>query len=248
MRLRVIAPTLAAVAGFIDAVGFITLHGLFVAHMSGNSIKLGVLLGRGALSAAAPVAFAVAVFVLGVALGTAVAEIAARRRTHAVASPVLALQAALLAAFMLYGRTLLVDHVVPGRRLSGFYVLAALAIVSMGMQTAALRQLGGRTISTTYVTGVLTSLTQEVVNIAFWMRDGRHREERHSFLTRVLGLGSQRDSGRRAAILAAVWLAYTAGGVLGSYCDARVTTWSLLVPLAALLVVIAVDMHRPIEL
>lgn len=247
-RIALVAPALAVVAGFVDAVGFVTLHGLFVAHMSGNSVKAGVRLGEGKLSAAAPAAFAVALFVLGVALGTVAAEIAARRRVQAIAATVLGLQTAPILAFMLYGRTLLVGTHVGGRSLSGFYVLAALAIVSMGMQTAALRQLGGRTISTTYVTGVLTSLTQEAANYVFWLRDGGHRDERHSFLTRTLRLGSREESRARVLLLASVWLSYASGGVLGSFCDTRIELWSLVIPLGVIAAVIAADIRRPLGL
>jgi uncharacterized membrane protein YoaK (UPF0700 family) len=118
----------------------------------------------------------------------------------------------------------------------------------MGIQTSALRQLGGRTISTTYVTGVLTSLTQEATNYGFWLRDGSRRNEEHSFLSRVLRLGSRHDSRNRVLVLGAVFLAYASGGVLGSFCDGRIRLWSLLVPLAVLAALIAVDLRRRIEL
>ena len=242
-QLALVAPALAGVAGFVDAVGFITLRGLFVAHMSGNSVKFGVSAGRGNLSAAAPAGVAVVLFVAGVALGTVAAELAARRRIRAVAAAVLAIQTALIATFMIYGRTVVVGHQVSGPSLSGFYVLSALGVLSMGIQTAALRQLGGRTISTTYVTGVLTSLTQEATNYLFWLRDRGVRDERHSFLSRVLGLGSRDDSRARFALLGGVFLAYVAGGVAGSFSDARIELWSLLVPIAILVAVIAVDLR-----
>jgi uncharacterized membrane protein YoaK (UPF0700 family) len=161
---------------------------------------------------------------------------------------VLAFQAALIAAFMGYGETILTGDHVADHTLGGFYVLAALAVLSMGIQTAALRQLAGRTISTTYVTGALTSLTQEATNYLFWLRDGRVRDERHSFLSRVLRLGSRRDSAARMQILAAVWLAYAGGGVLGSFCDGRLALWALAIPLAVLVAVIARDLHRPLSL
>jgi uncharacterized membrane protein YoaK (UPF0700 family) len=243
---RVLAPALATTAGFVDAVGYITLHGLFVAHMSGNSVKFGVDAGRGELDAAAPAGVAVVLFVAGVALGTVVAELTARRAIAAVAAPVLAIQAALIATFMLYGRTLLSGDRVPGRSLDGFYVLAALAILSMGMQTAALRQLGGRTIATTYVTGTLTSLAQEATNYAFWRRDGAARDERRSFLSRVLGLGSREESRNRVLLLGTVWIAYVGGGVLGSFCDRNLRLWSLLIPLALLVAIAARDIRRPL--
>lgn len=160
----------------------------------------------------------------------------------------LTFQATLIAAFMVYGSTLLRgDHVVE-RSLTSFYLLAALAVVSMGIQTSAMRQLAGRTVSTTYVTGVLTSLTQEATNYAFWLRDRGERDERSSFLSGVLRLGSRRDSRNRVLLLGAVWLAYAAGGVVGSLLDRHLDLWALLVPLAILGLVIAVDLARPLEL
>jgi len=242
------APALASVAGFIDAVGFITLHGLFVAHMSGNSVTFGVYAGRSVLSAAAPAGVAVVLFVSGVAVGTVAAELASRRRLRSVAALLLSIQAALIAAFMLYGSTLVVRGHVSGRSLGGFYVLAALAVLSMGIQTSALRQLGGRTISTTYVTGVLTSLAQEATNYLFWLRDRDARDERRSFLGRVLKLGSRRDSRDRILLLAAVWSAYAGGAITGSYLDSRIELWALVIPLAILGLVIARDLVRPLTL
>jgi uncharacterized membrane protein YoaK (UPF0700 family) len=243
-----VAPALAGAAGFVDAVGFITLRGLFVAHMSGNSVRLGVDLGRGAVGAAAPAAVAVLSFVAGVAVGTVAAEVATRHAAASVAALVLAIETGLVAAFMAYGLATLHGGDVARRSLTPFYVLATLAVVAMGIQTAALRQLGGRTISTTYVTGVLTALTQEATNYVFWLRDGPRRDERRSFLGRVLGLGSRTDSRNRVLLLAAVWLAYAGGAILGGFCDEQVALWSLFVPLGVLLAVIVLDLRRPLDL
>ena len=185
---------------------------------------------------------------LGVAAGTVAAELAARRGVRYVAAVVLTIQALLIAAFMSYGSTLVVRNHAVGRAGSGFYVLAALAVLSMGMQTAALRQLSGRTISTTYVTGVLTSLTQEATNYLFWLHDGGERDQRRSFLSRVLRLGSRADSRGRILLLAAVWLAYAGGATLGSFLDARIELWALAIPLVVLVLAIARDLRRPLEL
>jgi len=248
VAIAVVAPGLAGVAGFVDAIGFITLRGLFVAHMSGNSVKFGVAAGHGTLSQAAPAGIAVVLFVAGVAIGTVASELAARRRLRSVAAVVFAIQALLIAAFMVYGSTLLHGRQVRGHSIGGFYVLAALAVVSMGMQTSALRQLGGRTISTTYVTGVLTSLTQEATNYAFWLHDRGGRDKNRSFLSSVLGLGGRRDARNRVLLLGAVWLLYVAGGVAGSFLDGKIALWALLVPLVVLAVAIAGDLVRPLEL
>ena len=48
-----LAATLSALAGYVDAVGFMTLGGFFVSFMSGNSTRLGVGLALGEWSQAA---------------------------------------------------------------------------------------------------------------------------------------------------------------------------------------------------
>src|SRR3954447_13390374 len=45
--LGTVAVALGAVGGYIDALGFLLLYQLFAANMSGNSILLGLSLGRG---------------------------------------------------------------------------------------------------------------------------------------------------------------------------------------------------------
>src|SRR5581483_8908976 len=75
----VAAVALAGVAGFVDAAGFLTLGGVFTAHMSGNSARLGVRLGQGDLSAALPMLAAIALFVVGVAGGALASELWTRR-------------------------------------------------------------------------------------------------------------------------------------------------------------------------
>jgi uncharacterized membrane protein YoaK (UPF0700 family) len=94
---------------------------------------------------------------------------------------------------------------------------------------------------------VLTALTQEATNYLFWLRDRGSRDEEHSFLSRVVGLGSRRDSCSRVLLLGAVWLAYAGGGVLGSLLDHHVELWALLVPLGVLLIVITIDLRRPLS-
>jgi uncharacterized membrane protein YoaK (UPF0700 family) len=76
---------LAWVAGYVDAVGFLTLAGLFVAHMSGNTVRLGVFVGDGDWSFAAQRLVPIVFFTLGVALGIAIAEALRRRSTPAPA-------------------------------------------------------------------------------------------------------------------------------------------------------------------
>ena len=150
-----LALLLAAVAGFLDAVGYLTLHEIFTAHLTGNASKLGIDLARGHLGAAAPLLAVPGLFVLGVSAGTVLAD----RRQPRLA---LAAQAALVTVYMLYGSTV-VHHGTVANRSVGFWILVPVATVSLGLQTAALTEVAGETTRTTYISGMLTRFAQLLV-------------------------------------------------------------------------------------
>ena len=163
---------LAVVGGYVDAVGFLTLAGLFVAHMSGNTIRLGVFVGDGDWSLAAQRLVPIIVFTIGVMGGIALVEALRRRSAPAPAARVLAVEALLLLAFMLVGRAVLDGASATGGSWD-YYLLAILAVLAMGWQNAALRRVAGVPLHTTFVTGILTHLAEETVNGVYAWRDLR---------------------------------------------------------------------------
>lgn len=242
-----LAWALAATAGFIDAVGYRTLRHLFTAHMSGNSARLGVFLGEARLGSAVPLAAAVLLFVFGIALATALAEVASRRGARSAMPWLLGAQVLLLAAFMGYGaRVIGADGQVPDHSGRGFYLLAALAIVSIGLQVCALQHVGGQRTRTTYVSGMLTRFAQESVNWLFWLRDGARRPA-GSYLGAMLQSKSRGESAAHALLFGGIWCFYLAGAVAGSFLDGRWRLWSLACPIALLLAIIALDQWRPLR-
>lgn len=83
---RYLAFSLAGLAGFVDAIGFLALGGYFASFMSGNSTRLAVGIvnaTRFQLTTFVPLAIIV-VFVGGVMLGAAVRSRAAARPATAV--------------------------------------------------------------------------------------------------------------------------------------------------------------------
>lgn len=199
------AVALACVAGFLDVVGYLTLAHLFTAHMTGNTSKLGVALGHGKFDAALPLAIALPLFATGVAAGTLLVD--ARR-----ASTPLLVEAALVAAFMAIGGA-------AGRHGDSvsspypFYVLETCATLALGLQTSALTDIGGTTIRTSYVTGVLTNLTQGAVR-------------------RLRGGGDRKP----LALLGTILVAYLVGATAAAFLLGRLSFWCLSFPLGALLV------------
>ncbi|HET7138490.1 MAG TPA: YoaK family protein [Gaiellaceae bacterium] len=207
-REKQVAVALAGTAGFLDVVGYLTLAHLFTAHMTGNTSKLGVALGHGELGKALPLALALPLFAAGVAAGTLLVD-ARRARTP------LYLEAALVAAFMAVG-------VAAGRHgdtVSSpypYYVLETFATLALGLQTASLTDVEGTTVRTSYVSGVLTNLTQGLVR-------------------RTSGA----CGGKPLALLATILGAYLVGAVGGALTLRAISFWCLAAPLAVLLVAAA---------
>lgn len=143
-RTRFLASSLSFVAGFVDATAFLKLGGFFVSFMSGNTTRLGV--GIGTHSEAGLVAGGIILtFVLGVVLGSLVAQFADERRETAV----LSLVAVLLGFAALCGNTLTGPAV------------AAMAL-AMGAENAVFAREGDVQIGLTYMTGALVKMGQRI--------------------------------------------------------------------------------------
>jgi len=135
----VLAACLAALTGYVDALGFIQLGGFFVSFMSGNSTRLAVGVSMNA-SAAALAGSLVAMFVVGVILGTLVAAMAKSRR-----KPVVLVFVAVLLVI-----AALMDQEIGGRW--SVYAMAA----AMGAANAVFLRDGEVIIAVTYMTGTLS--------------------------------------------------------------------------------------------
>jgi uncharacterized membrane protein YoaK (UPF0700 family) len=142
---QVLAVCLSAVAGYVDAVGFLATGGYFVSFMSGNSTRFAVGIAHATATAWAPAGL-IGGFVLGVVLGSLCGTLAGARRRSAV----LVLVAALLA----------------GAAFSGTIGASAFAIgltaLAMGAENAAFEQSGGGSIGLTYMTGTLAKIGQGI--------------------------------------------------------------------------------------
>ena len=144
---RALAAALAALAGFVDAVGFMGMGGFFVSFMSGNSTRLGV--GVASEAAAAAVAAAlVAAFVLGVTVGGLVCRLGGRRSRSAVLATV---ALALALAAMLHQ---------PGG-VPGAFLLVAFA---MGAENMVFQRNGDVAFGLTYMTGTLVRIGQRLAD------------------------------------------------------------------------------------
>lgn len=233
---------LAPAAGAVDAVSYVVLHQIFTANMTGNSTLLGLSLGGSVMRSAVPIGVAVAIFLVAMALGTVVLELAMRNGERSAAGPVFALEIALLSVYMIYGGYVLQNNSAPDYRASGFYVLLAVAVFAMGLQTASLTRALGTSVHTTFVSALLLNAAQELVHAAM-----PEAGSRSSYLRDELQLGARRSSLQRAGFHLGVWAAFVAGAVWGSYAESRWQLWALALPLGLLAVAFAVDLWRPLH-
>ncbi|HEY4162646.1 MAG TPA: DUF1275 family protein, partial [Dongiaceae bacterium] len=141
-RARFLAVALSALAGYTDALGFLSLGGFFVSFMSGNSTRLAVGLAEGS-SAAAIAGSLIVLFVLGVVLGSLTGEFFGRRHR---AIPILV---ALLLFAAAASHTLGIDRA----------ALAAM-VLAMGAENTLFERDGEVSIGVTYMTGTLVKLGQ----------------------------------------------------------------------------------------
>lgn len=138
---------LTALAGFVDALGFIRLGGLYTSLMSGNTTQLAVSLGHGEPWGALLPALLIGAFLVGAVSGGALSVLAPPRW---VTPAVLAFEAAAIAAAL---ATALEDAHVGMASL--FLALA------MGVQNAVLSHVQGFRAGTTFITGALFSAGQK---------------------------------------------------------------------------------------
>ncbi|WP_024794710.1 YoaK family protein [Tomitella biformata] len=141
-----LAGGLAALAGFVDAIGFIKIGGFFVAFMSGNTTLAGVSLAEGRFWDFAQAGGLIAAFVAGVVGGSILGRLVRRRQ-----SAVMLAVAALLA-------TAALAYLDPRAALLAPPLLAA----AMGAENAVFERDGEVTIGLTYMTGTLVKLGQAV--------------------------------------------------------------------------------------
>jgi len=145
-RQKALAYILAGIAGYVDAMGFRHLGGVFVSFMSGNTTRLGVDIALHDWSKAGQVAGIIALFVVGAALGAWVGKDGRRDRRAAI----LWTEAALLAV----------------AALSDNFSLAIVGNVAMalamGVENAVFQRNGAPGIGLTYVTGALVKVGHRI--------------------------------------------------------------------------------------
>jgi uncharacterized membrane protein YoaK (UPF0700 family) len=139
-----LACALSALAGYVDAIGFLHLGGLFVSFMSGNSTRMGVSLAEGQWASALESLGLIALFVIGAAAGSLIVLGRGVNRQPWV----LLVEASLLGAAAL------------AYAFDQSNVAVAAIVLAMGLENAVFQIHGGGGLGLTYVTGALVKVGQ----------------------------------------------------------------------------------------
>ncbi len=146
-----LAVGLSALAGYVDAAGFLATGGLFVSFMSGNSTRLSVSLAQADFVLAGLILGVLGLFVLGVVSGSTVSRLSLNRPKTAV----LVLVSSLLTTAAIFHSSGLT------------WISSALLILAMGAENAVFQRDGEVTVGLTYMTGVLVKLGQHLTSAFF---------------------------------------------------------------------------------
>jgi uncharacterized membrane protein YoaK (UPF0700 family) len=239
-----LAISLSWVAGYVNVVGWMVC-GTAVSHVTGNVTHLGqglvdVFSGDG-WSGVAFFGFLTACFLVGAAGSGAMTEMARRQGKRSKYILPMAVEAILLGLFAIG------MEVHRGRPAStpALYATAGVASAAMGLQNATITRISGAVVRTTHLTGVVTDLGLEGVQLLLWYRD-KLRRNRAGRAGRLIALSRRHPTALRIALLGSILLSFLFGATVGAFTLATLPTYALLAPVLFLLYIVLVDWYTPI--
>jgi uncharacterized membrane protein YoaK (UPF0700 family) len=215
------AALLAFTAGYVDTCGFVALFGLFTAHVTGNFVLIGASLADLRPGVIGKL-LALPMFIIVVAVTHWFVNRRSARATRSDGAVLIA-QALLLLAFMWLG--IMASPIVDPDSLPsitvGFFAVAAMAV-----QNVASRSVFAALSPTTVMTGNVTQVVMDLVDLATKQGDGPGVQKR----------------------LYKMWppvVAFAVGAVGGGLCFLGVGFWALIVPIGATMTVLFLQRRAP---
>jgi uncharacterized membrane protein YoaK (UPF0700 family) len=208
---------MGGLAGYVDTLGFVALYGLFTAHVTGNFVLIGSELSHPSHGVLLIKFLAFPAFILGVVVARLL-TVAQEARGLRANWQVLGTQLLLLAGFMVAG--LMAASGVTAIDPQGSWALAAgmLGAMGMGVQNAAAKLQFGQLAPTTVMTGNVTQLVIDLVDIA------RGKARCVKFFWPVVAFG--------------------VGASAGAFAYVNVGFWGLLAPLVVLVVMMSGESRK----
>jgi uncharacterized membrane protein YoaK (UPF0700 family) len=211
--------------------------------MTGNTVMLGPALAMGQLSQAALLT-PIPLFVLGIMLGVATIRMLGAARLRSPLALIMGAEAVLLSVYVGYATAQTHRATIATHSWWQAMLLIALPTMALGCQTALLQKVRGRRVRTTYITGMLSDMTEDIVDLALWLWSRTHRRSwrRHQLAVRVL---LRQAAWVRSLLLAGIWLCFFGGALSGAYAERLLLATSLVAPIVAQLILSVVEWVDP---
>ena len=173
---------LTFVTGCADAMGFLALGGAFSSVMTGNMVLLGLSSGSTDAHLAVSSGSAIGAYIVGVLLG---ARVAGRAASDDQVWPVSVTWALVVELVALSGLLVVWELTLGDRSQALKLVLLMVLAAALGIQGSAVQRFGVAGLSSTYLTGTLTTLIAGVAN-----RQPRNVLLRHASVLVALVVGA----------------------------------------------------------
>ncbi|MBI1337185.1 MAG: DUF1275 domain-containing protein [Phycisphaera sp.] len=236
-----LAISLSWIGGYTNVIALLA-GGHVVSHMTGNATQLGAGLAQGHWDTVLYLAFVLGAFMLGAVLSALLTEGSRRRSAGSKYIAPLALEALMLAVL---GVGLHVHHAIPADDTLNLFWMTGLASMAMGLQNATITKVSGAVVRTTHLTGVITDLGLEGVQVFLWWLD-RTKTRRWARTGRLLRISQRHPTTQRVALLASIFFSFILGVIVGAWLFEHTPDWAMALPVLFLLWIVFVDYRTPI--
>lgn len=232
------------VAGFVDATGWMLLSHIYTSNMTGNTIQVSLHWADRTWSGVLQRGWPIAMFVAGLALAGIATEACVRRGLNSFSAINLGTEAVLIGCFIPFAAPALHNGEIQGTSFWYFNFLVALLALAMGIQNQTVTKIGPLSFRTTHVTGMLSHLGTDVAEYFFWAYD-RLRSKTSSPAAFVRD-SLHRTEFRGLSLHAGLWTSFAAGSIAAVYSHRRWGVSGLAAPVSLLVVMVIIDLIRPI--
>lgn len=236
-----LAISLSWIGGYTNVISYLLCENQFVSHMTGTTTSFGESLAVADWKKAFTFGFILASFYFGAALSGFLTEGAKQLGKRSKYVLPLAIEAALLVAFML---TIKAED---GQIHTRYRLLAltGLAAFAMGLQNATITKISGNVVRTTHLTGVLTDMGLETVQYIFWYWN-QHHGRGWARASRLFKISLRHPTILRLLVLYSIFGSFLFGVVAGTVAFHFYNYLGLIAPVAFLAVIVAIDWSQPI--
>ena len=249
-----LAISLSWIGGYTNVITLIVTTQV-VSHNTGNTTSLGRMIASPMdgepFHTAFTYALILASFLFGAVLSAFMTEKADRRGISSRYIAPMATEGILLGIFAIAINIWVHSHgyVSAGRTVPLSQVppiwIVTLAAVAMGLQNATITKISGSVVRTTHVTGVLTDMGLESVQLFLWWRQ-KTRSRKLARYGRVLRVSQRHPEFLRVLLLASIFGSFLFGATAGTFLYYRFPGQAMLAPILFLGWIVLMDWYKPI--